>query len=164
VARSDIRHDFAADTSRSVVLHDGMVRRVTDLAFTDKRSRVVYIMHFYSKRANNQQRTARCGRKKRCVGHNQDDASCSDGNKEDTVRRKQKTCKWASRRSTYSACWALRRSSRRAAFLSRTILFLLRRASNCSSRALVRLFSALALWMLSMRTRLFLKTLPLQRR
>lgn len=58
----------------------------------------------------------------------------------------------------------LRRSSKRAALRSLAALFLIRRASNCSSRDLVRAFSALALWMLSMRTRRFLKTLPLQRR
>lgn len=40
-------------------------------------------------------------------------------------------------------------------------LFLIRRASIWSERTLVRFFSALALWMYSMRTRLFLKTLPL---
>ena len=40
-------------------------------------------------------------------------------------------------------------------------LFLTRRASIWSVRTLVRVFSALALWMYSMRTRLFLKTLPL---
>ena len=39
-------------------------------------------------------------------------------------------------------------------------LFLTRRASIWSVRTLVRVFSALALWMYSMRTRLFLKTLP----
>ena len=40
-------------------------------------------------------------------------------------------------------------------------LFLTRRASIWSERILVRVFSALALWMYSIRTRLFLKTLPL---
>ena len=39
-------------------------------------------------------------------------------------------------------------------------LFLTRRASIWSERILVRFFSALALWMYSIRTRLFLKTLP----
>ena len=39
-------------------------------------------------------------------------------------------------------------------------LFLTRLASIWSVRTLVRVFSALALWMYSMRTRLFLKTLP----
>lgn len=40
-------------------------------------------------------------------------------------------------------------------------MFLIRRASIWSDRTLVRFFSALALWMYSIRTRLFLKTLPL---
>ena len=39
-------------------------------------------------------------------------------------------------------------------------LFLTRRASIWSLRTFVRVFSALALWMYSMSTRLFLKTLP----
>ena len=39
-------------------------------------------------------------------------------------------------------------------------LFLTRRASIWSESTLVRVFSALALWMYSIRTRLFLKTLP----
>jgi hypothetical protein len=39
-------------------------------------------------------------------------------------------------------------------------LFLTRRASIWSERILVRFFSAFALWIYSMRTRLFLKTLP----
>ena len=51
-----------------------------------------------------------------------------------------------------------RRSTEHASGLT---LFLVRRASIWSVRTLVRVFSALALWMYSMRTRLFLKTLPL---
>ena len=43
----------------------------------------------------------------------------------------------------------------------RRTLFLTRRASIWSVRTFVRVFSALALWMYSMSTRLFLKTLPL---
>ena len=39
-------------------------------------------------------------------------------------------------------------------------LFLTRRASIWSLRTLVRVFSAFALWMYSIKTRLFLKTLP----
>ena len=52
------------------------------------------------------------------------------------------------------ALHALRRYS------ERRTLFLTRRASIWSLRTFVRVFSALALWMYSMSTRLFLKTLP----
>ena len=44
--------------------------------------------------------------------------------------------------------------------MDRRTLFLTRRASIWSVRTLVRVFSALALWMYSIKTCLFLKTLP----
>lgn len=56
--------------------------------------------------------------------------------------------------------WA-RRSSRRASFLSLLALFFARLASNWSDRVFSLAFSAFDLWILSISTRLFLKTLPL---
>lgn len=55
-------------------------------------------------------------------------------------------------------------SARRCAFLSRIALFLTRLASICSWMFLVRTFSALARWMCSVRTRLFLNRFPLDSR
>lgn len=55
--------------------------------------------------------------------------------------------------------WASR-SSLLAFFLSRLALLLALLASNWSKGVFSRAFSALDLWMLSIRTRLFLKTLP----
>jgi len=56
--------------------------------------------------------------------------------------------------------WA-NRSSLRAIFLSLLALFLARLASNWSDKVFSLAFSALDLWMLSIKTLLFLKTLPL---
>ena len=55
---------------------------------------------------------------------------------------------------------AARFSATRSARRSRTVLLRRRRASIWSARCFERRFSALALWMCSIRTRLFLNTLP----
>ncbi len=55
-------------------------------------------------------------------------------------------------------------SARRCAFLSRIALFLTRLASICSWMFFVRTFSALARWICSIRTRLFLNRFPLASR
>mmetsp|Transcript_11941 Transcript_11941/g.16184 ORF Transcript_11941/g.16184 Transcript_11941/m.16184 type:complete len:221 (-) Transcript_11941:60-722(-) len=56
---------------------------------------------------------------------------------------------------------AAKRSSLRPNLRSRAALALVRRASNWSMRVFSRVLSALVLWIASIRTRLFLKTLPL---